>query len=137
MLICFDTHIILDVVLQREPFSKESAKVLSLIEIPDHAGMLCATTLTNLHYLTRRTLGEAGARQNIGNLLQVMELAMVTRAVVSAAIKSEMTDFEDAILACAAHLAGAQAIVTRNLKDFAKSPVRAYTPTQFLALQAL
>jgi predicted nucleic acid-binding protein len=137
MLICFDTNIILDVVLQREPFSKESAKVLSLVEIPDHTGMLCATTLTNLHYLTRRTLGEAGARQNIGNFLQVMELAMVTRAVVNAAIRSEMTDFEDAVLACAAHLAGAQAIITRNLRDFAKSPVRAYTPTQFLALQAV
>jgi hypothetical protein len=82
-------------------------------------------------------LGEARARQNIGNFLQVMELAMVTRAAVNAAIRSEMTDFEDAVLACAAHLAGAQAIITRNLRDFAKSPVRAYTPTQFLALQAI
>ena len=135
MLICFDTNVILDVVLQREPFSQDSAKVLSLVEKADHTGVLCATTLTNLHYMTRRTLGEAGARQNIDNFLQVMELAMVTRASVHAAIRSDMRDFEDAVLAYSAHLAGAQAIVTRNLGDFAKSPVRAYTPSQFLALQ--
>jgi predicted nucleic acid-binding protein len=137
MPICFDTNIILDVVLRREPFSKESAQVLSLIERPGRTGMLCATTLTNLHYMTRRTLGDSGARQNIAHFLQVMELAMVTRAVINAAIKSEMTDFEDAVLAYSAHLAGAQAIITRNLRDFAKSPVRAYTPGQFLALQTL
>ncbi|MDD5029408.1 MAG: PIN domain-containing protein [Rhodoferax sp.] len=136
MLICFDTNVVLDVVLRREPFSQASAAALSLIEKSDHTGILCATTLTNLHYLTRRTLGESGARQNISHFLRVMELAMVTRAAVNAAISSDMPDFEDAMLAYSAHQAGAQAIVTRNLRNFAKSPVRAYTPTQFLALNA-
>ena len=53
---------------------------------------------------------------------------MVTRAVLNAATRSDMPGFEDAVLAYSAHLAGAQAIITRNLRDFAKSPVRAYTP---------
>ncbi len=45
-----------------------------------------------------------------------------------------MADFEDAVLAEAAHQSGAQAIITRNLKDFTRSPVRAYTPRQRLAM---
>ncbi|MDD2810830.1 PIN domain-containing protein [Rhodoferax sp.] len=137
MHLCFDTNVILDVILRREPFLKESAMVVALAEVSTNTGLLCATTLTNLHYVTRRTLGEAGARQAIANFLQVMELAKVTRYVLDAAVKSDMNDFEDAVLAYSAHQAGAQAIITRNLKDFAQSPVRAYTPTQFLALQAL
>ena len=47
---------------------------------------------------------------------------------------SNSPDFEDAVLAQAAHQAGAQAIITRNLKDFARSPVRAYTPRQWVAM---
>lgn len=137
MHLCFDTNIVLDVILRREPFAKESAQIISLVEVSANTGILCATTLTTLHYLTRRALGEAGARQAVANFLQVMELSKVTRYVLDAAIKSDMPDFEDAVLAYSAHQSGAQAIITRNLRDFAESPVRAYTPTQFLALQAL
>jgi len=137
MQICFDTNVVLDVILRREPFLKESAAVLSLIEASEHTGLLCATTITNMHYLTRRTLGEQGARQSTANFLQVMELAKVSRAVLDAAIKSDMPDFEDAVLAFSAHQSGATAIITRNLRDFTKSPVRAYTPAEFLALDTL
>jgi predicted nucleic acid-binding protein len=137
MHLCFDTNVVLDVILRREPFIRESAMVIALAEVSANTGLLCATTLTNMHYMTRRTMGEAGARQAIANFLQIMELAKVTRYVLDAAVKSDMPDFEDAVLAYSAHQAGAQAIITRNLKDFAKSPVRAYTPTQFLALQSL
>lgn len=137
MHLCFDTNVVLDVVLQREPFVKESSKVISLVEVSSNTGLLCATTLTNLHYMVRRTLGETGARKVIANFLQMMELAKVTRYVLDAAVKSDMSDFEDAVLAYSAHQAGAQAIITRNLRDFAKSPVRAYTPAEFLALNTL
>ena len=38
------------------------------------------------------------------------------------------------MLAEAAFHAGAQAIITRTLRDFTHSPVRAYTPAQWLAM---
>ena len=136
MKICFDTNVVLDLLLRREPFTKDSAEVISMIEGTVHTGLLCATTLTNLHYLTKRSLGETGARRAVADCLRMMELAHVTRPVLDAAVLAAMPDFEDAVLAHAAHQAGAHAIITRNLRDFAKSPVRAYTPLQFLALQA-
>jgi len=137
MKICFDTNVVLDVLLRREPFAKDSAAVLSMVESTLHTGLLCATTLSNLHYLAKRPLGEARARQAMADCLQLMDLAHVSRPVLDAAVKAPMSDFEDAVLAHAAHHAGAHAIITRNLRDFAHSPVRAYTPDQFLALQAL
>ena len=136
MKICFDTNVVLDLLLRREPFSKDSAAVVSMVESTLHTGLLCTTTLTNLHSLTKHLLGEAGARQAVAGCLQLMELAHVSRPVLDAAARAAMPDFEDAVLAHAAHQAGAHAIITRNLGDFAKSPVRAYTPLQFLALQA-
>ena len=54
MKICLDTNVVLDVVLRREPFFRESSQVMSMAELGQHIGVLCATTLTNMHYLCRR-----------------------------------------------------------------------------------
>ena len=67
--------------------------------------------------------------------LSLFEVAPVTRSVLDGALASKAADFEDAVLAESALQAGAQAIITRNLRDFAHSPVRAHTPAQWLAMQ--
>ena len=74
---------------------------------------------------------------HLRRLLSLFEVAPVTRAVLDGALKSQATDFEDAVVAAAALQAGAQAIITRNLRDFADSPVRAHTPAQWLAMHSL
>lgn len=43
-----------------------------------------------------------------------------------------MPDFEDAMQAAAARACGARHIVTRNVKDFERSPVPAITPQEAL-----
>ena len=96
---------------------------------------LCATTITTLAYLAGKAVGKAQAARQIEELLILFEVAPVTRAVLDGALKSKASDFEDAVLAEAALLAGAQAIITRNLRDFAHSPVRAHTPAQWIAMQ--
>lgn len=48
------------------------------------------------------------------------------------AYESGMKDYEDALIAHAAHRHGIDLIVTRDKKGFAASPVPAMTPTEFL-----
>ena len=43
-----------------------------------------------------------------------------------------MPDFEDAVVAAVAERNGAAYILTRNINDFAGSPVPAITPAEFL-----
>ena len=50
------------------------------------------------------------------------------------AIDSEMPDLEDAIQAACAVKAGAKAIITRNEKDYADSPVKPVSTTAFLKM---
>jgi hypothetical protein len=45
---------------------------------------------------------------------------------------SGLKDFEDAVVASVAEATGSEYIVTRNVPDFAGSPVTAITPTEFL-----
>ena len=46
----------------------------------------------------------------------------------------EFADYEDAVAAAAAKKAKCAYIITRNKRDFAKSPVPALTPGEFLTL---
>lgn len=45
-----------------------------------------------------------------------------------------MPDYEDALIAYAALRQGVNFIITRNKKDFARSPVPALAPEEFIAL---
>ena len=134
MRVLFDTNVLMDVLLERELFVEESAQVIDQVVRGAVTGLICATTITTIFYLTSRDVGGEEAMRHIQKLMNLYEIAPVTRSVLDAAITSNSPDFEDAVLAEAAHQAGAQAIITRNLKDFARSPVRAYTPRQWLAM---
>ena len=134
MRVLFDTNVLMDVLLERELFVDESAQVFDQVVRGAVTGLICATTVTTIFYLTSREVGGEEAMRHIQKLMNLYEIAPVTRSVLDAAITSNSPDFEDAVLAEAAHQSGAQAIITRNLKDFARSPVRAYTPRQWLAM---
>ncbi len=136
MRVLFDTNVLMDVLLDRKPFADESAQVMDQVVRSAVTGLICAATVTTVFYLSSREAGKKEAMVQIRSLLGLYEVAPVTRAVLDAALASKSPDFEDAVLAEAAHQAGAQAIITRNLKDFAHSPVRAYTPKQWLAMGA-
>ena len=134
MRVLLDSNVVIDFFEGRESFFEESARVIERVERGVVTGLLCATTLTTIAYLAGKTIGKRQAVDQVRQLLTMFEVAAVNRAVLDAALAGDMVDFEDAVLAEAAHQAGAQAIITRNLKDFAKSPVRAYTPRQWLAM---
>ena len=134
MRILLDTNVVLDLLLDRKAFVAESLARLDHVERGAVTGLLCATTVTTLAYLAGKSVGKQQASRQIRQLLSLFEIAPVTRAVLDGALASRATDFEDAVLAEAAMQAGAQAIITRNLRDFAHSPVRAHTPAQWLAM---
>ena len=131
-----DTNVVLDVLLDRSAFVDQSSQILDLVERGAVTGLLCATTITTLAYLAGKAVGKQQATKQIRQLLSLFEVAPVTRAVLDAALASKEADFEDAVLAEAALQAGAHAIITRNLRGFAHSPVRAHTPAQWLAFDS-
>lgn len=129
-----DTNVVLDVMLNRKPFVSDSASVIAAVERSECRGLLCATTITTIHYLARRQIGTAGSLKVIKNLLSVFEIAAVNRTVVDAALERGMPDFEDSILHESALVSGANCIVTRNIDDFKAATIPIYTPTQFLQM---
>lgn len=134
MKVLFDTNVLLDILLNREPFATPAAVALSKAEKGELSGYACATTVTTIFYLCRKAVGKDAASQHIRTLLSILEVAPVNRKVIEGALQVDFTDFEDAVLSESAVLVSAETIVTRNKKDFAKSPISVYTPEELLNL---
>ena len=128
-----DMNVVLDVLQQREPFYSASAKTLSRIVKGEASGCLPAHAMTTIHYIVRRHAGLKAADDATDWLLANLEVEPQTRGTFVRARGLSFKDFEDAALASAAEAAGCTQIVTRNVADFAGSPVPALTPEELLA----
>jgi predicted nucleic acid-binding protein len=128
----FDTNVILDVLLDRTPFSDDASFLLSKVEKSEIMGYICATTVTTIYYLATKALGAKVASCHIRSLLSLFVIAPVNRVVLENALLSKFEDFEDAVLHEAARHAGANYIVTRNLSDFKESKLPVFEPREFI-----
>lgn len=52
MRVLFDNSIVLDVLLDRQPHADAAAILMSLVDTGKVEGLLCATTVTKVHFLT-------------------------------------------------------------------------------------
>jgi predicted nucleic acid-binding protein len=125
--ILFDTNIVLDVLMDRMPFSDAATVLFSKVEDGSVIGYLCGTTITTVYYLAAKTIGTARAQEEIKKILSLFEVAPVNRHVLESALTAGFGDFEDAVIHEAACHVGAEAIVTRNQKDFKTSRIPVYT----------
>lgn len=130
MRVLIDTNVILDVMLEREPFVEASAEVLSRVEAGELTGCVCATTVTTLHYLATQAVGSERALSEVRKVLSLFEVAPVGRSVLESALELGIKDYEDAVLHEAARQVDAQGIVTRNIRDFKAATLAVYTPEE-------
>jgi predicted nucleic acid-binding protein len=126
--ILFDTNVVLDVLLDRQPYVEASAAAWAAVETGISEGMLAAHAVTTIHCLVRKEMGTIKAKRIVSAILRVFGVAAVDGAVVQEAMQLPFSDFEDAVTAAAARLAGCEWIVTRDPKGFRGSPVRSLTP---------
>jgi len=132
--VLFDTNVVLDLLLDREPFAEAAARLFFRVETGRLEGYLGATSVTTLHYLIGQAADQGKARDHVAQLLKLFQVAPVDRPVIEAALQSKLADFEDAVLHEAATRAGLQGIVTRNVKDFKAARLTIYTPDALLEL---
>lgn len=130
MRVLFDTNVVLDLLLDRPPWSATAAELLARVEGGSLDGYLGATTLTTIYYLATKTVGAEAARQHVGGLLALCQVAAVDRAVLAKALALGFGDFEDAVLHEAARSVGAEAIVTRDPRGFRKGKLLVLTPEE-------
>jgi len=134
--VLFDINIVLDVLLDRKPYAEASAAAWAAVETGISEGVLAAHAVTTIHYLVRKEMSATKARRTISAILRVFGVASVDGAVIQEALQLSLSDFEDAVTAAAARLAGCNYIVTRDPRGFRGSPVRSLTPEALTPLMS-
>lgn len=134
MRVLVDTDVVIDLMLDREPFSEPAAVLCSLVEAGHLGGMLAATTIATLHHLASKTIGRQKAKAEINKLLALFRIAAIDRAVLVQAVQLDWPDFEGAVLHEAALQNDAQAIVTRDPKGFKRARIAVLAPDECIRI---
>ena len=135
MRLLIDGNILLDVLQKREPYYAASANVWKMCEIGIEEGCVSALTFANLVYVMRKELDEDKISEVHKKLSLIFNYVDMNASDISTAVDMKWDDFEDAVQAVTAKRIHADCIITRNVKDYKKSDVVAFTPTEFLARQ--
>ena len=134
MKILFDTNVILNVMLLRDPFCKSAALLLAEVERKKVEGFVCSTTVTTIYYLVEKAKDRKFALTQVENLLKIFRISQVDKPCLESALRSKIKDFEDAVLIESAFRDRVDAIVTRNTKDFKESKLTIYNPKELLKI---
>ena len=129
-MILLDTDVLIDIALDRRPHSGPASELLDRIEGGLEVAYIAWHTVSNFYYLVAPSRGGANARDFIVELTRFVRVASTDTEALHYAASLPMADFEDAMQVAAARSCGARCIVTRNIKDFARSPIPAITPQE-------
>ena len=132
MKVLVDTNVILDVLLEREPFYRASLEILAMSEMGQIEGFVSAITIPTIYYLVRKEVGSDKAREAVKRILAIFKVAPVDEGVLLDATRVPFRDYEDAVIYCSTLRVGAACIITRNVRDFRDSQVPVVTPLEFL-----
>ncbi|MBD2040205.1 type II toxin-antitoxin system VapC family toxin [Microcoleus sp. FACHB-672] len=124
MRVLVDTNIVLDYILDREPFAAEASTLLEYIASGEIEGYVAATTLTNIFYIVRRaTRSLERAKHAVSDTLTLMEICSVDQSILERAFAFNLNDFEDAVQIACALANNIDAIITRDAQDFVDAPL--------------
>lgn len=133
--ILIDTDVILDLFFDREPFSENAAKVLSLCEKKTVIGFVTPVIISNIYYLLSQKAKQEKVIEKLKILMSILEVLVIDKNAIIVALNSEFKDFEDALQNYSAELNGEiDIIITRNTKDYKKSQIGIMNPENFLKL---
>lgn len=133
MIVLPDTDVLIDLALDRQPHSGPAAGLLEELERRPGCGFVAWHSLSNFYYLVTPSRGRHGAREFLLDLTRFIDVAPTTTASLRFAGDLDLKDFEDALQVAAAKACRADIIATRNLRDYANSPIAAARPEAVVA----
>ncbi len=127
-----DCNILLDWLLDREPFSSYSAKIIELTENKKIVSLVSPLTLANTYYILAKELNRKIADEFISDSLRIFSVPGISQKNVKEAILNRYKDFEDDIHNSIAAENNVDFLITRNKKDFKSEKFKIVDAEEFL-----
>jgi predicted nucleic acid-binding protein len=132
--IVIDINIFMDFLFKREGHEKV-AEVFKQCVKGTVVGFSCAHEITTLNYfLSKSNKDRTKVRKTISGIMKRFKVIATDEEILTEALHSDIDDFEDAVIEISSKENDAEYILTRNIKDFKKSIVKAITPEELLVI---
>lgn len=135
MKVFVDTNVLLDLICQREGFSKDADAIFRYCVEGRLKVVMSALTLINANYTAHKygyTWDEL--KEVLKRICGYIEISRIDSEVFMSALYSNSPDLEDALQYCSAKTSGVDYIVTRDVKGFTVSTITVLTPKEFLSI---
>lgn len=133
--ILIDTNVLLDYLLEREPFFEDAKKIIVSCVEGKVKGCIAAHSIPNMFFILRKDYNAKERREVLSNLCSIFDVEGIDKAkLLSGLANEDFTDFEDCLQMECAKSYGADYIVTRNVADYSVSEVKAIEPKDYLKL---
>lgn len=133
--ILIDTNVLLDYLLEREPFFEDAKGIMVACTEGKAKGCIAAHSIPNMFFILRKDYNAKERREVLSNLCSIFDVEGIDKAkLLSGLANEDFTDFEDCLQMECAKSYGADYIVTRNVADYSVSEVKAIEPKDYLKL---
>jgi len=129
-----DCNILLDWLLDREPFSSYSAKIIELTETRKILGLVSPLTLANTYYIIAKELNKKIADEFIIDSLRIFSVPGISLKNVKEAVSDKFKDFEDDVHSSVAAENNVDFLITRNKRDFKNDKFKVLDAEEFLRI---
>lgn len=127
-----DTDTILDLLLERKPFYIYAARLFTLADKGSISLCISSLTFNNLDYMLSKQYSRPESRRILSQLKTIVTTLAVDDKIISLALSSSFTDFEDAIQYYTAIENNIELLITRNLKDYKTASITVMTAETYL-----
>jgi predicted nucleic acid-binding protein len=134
MRVLLDTNIVLDFLLDRQPFAEAAEEIWRANEEGRIEAFVSVITPINVFYVTRKLKNLATARLVVESLVSSCQICAPDRDALLRALTLPGKDYEDAVQLVTAQFALLDGLVTRDPDDFKEASLPIYSPTAFLDL---
>ncbi|MFM9055331.1 MAG: type II toxin-antitoxin system VapC family toxin [Bacteroidota bacterium] len=126
-----DTNVLIDLLADRKPFSKQAVEIFSRAEGGKIRLFVSSHSIATTHYLLKKHLNEKSLRTVLNDLLDYVSVIPIDMDLLKKGQRSKHSDFEDALqVVCATSVERLDGLVTRNVRDFKGAEVPVMTPAE-------
>ena len=126
-----DTNILVDLIADRQPFSKYAIEIFTSAERRNIMLFTSSHSIATTFYLLKKHTDDRALRKVIYFLMDYIKVLSIDEAILKKGLQSKFRDFEDAVqIFCAMKIESMDFIVTRNPRDFKDSPIPVVPPDQ-------
>ena len=134
MRLLVDTNIIIDCLRKRHPHDKSASLLIGLGKLGEFELWISPSQMGDAFYLLtdggKKSLAHA-VYEELQDIRKAVKVCQFGESEVDNALASGWPDFEDALVHEAARFLKADALITRNQKDFEKSAVPVFDCDEF------